>query len=389
MKILALGGSGGMGRFAVHSLIKHPAVEAILVGDLNESAAKKFASDLSEKTSGIGIDVTDKEALVKAMNDVDVVINTTGPFFKLAELILKAAIETKTHYLDICDDWEPTEKMFLLNDEAKAAGVTAIIGLGASPGITNMLGLIAMKELDQVSKVYTGWDMSSAQPEEESSQTGVNAAMIHGIEQIVGKVKVFSSGVFKMVRPLKEVVVDYPQLGIFKANIFGHPEAVSFPHHYPEIKESFNLMHSNDDSLISVLKLIRFFIEIRLLSKNMAARILTWLEGKQTSDLEKAGVEMLPSVYGYAEGIKNDKTISVAATFYTEASVDELSMGEATAYPLACGVKMILDGLIKDTGVHAPESGIIDPEHFFSYLSKEIDDEVEPIVPLITRKNIS
>ena len=94
-------------------------------------------------------------------------------------------------------------------------------------------------------------------------------------------------------------------------------------------------------------------------------------------------------VYGYAEGIKNDKKISVAATFYTEASVDELSMGEATAYPLACGVKMILDGLIKDTGVHAPESGIIDPEHFFSYLSKEIDDEVEPIVPLITKKNIS
>tara|TARA_A100001234_G_scaffold107346_1_gene94269 strand:+ start:947 stop:1678 length:732 start_codon:yes stop_codon:yes gene_type:complete len=229
MKILALGGSGGMGRFAVHSLIKHPQVESILVADLNESAAKKFASTLSEKTSGIGIDVTDKEALERAMNGVDVVINTTGPFFKLAVPILEAAIETKTHYLDICDDWEPTEKMFLLNDKAKAAGITAIIGLGASPGITNMLGLIAMKELDQVSKVYTGWDMSSAQPEEESSQTGVNAAMVHGIEQIIGKVKVFSSGAYKMVRPLKEVTVDYPQLGTYKANIFGHPEAISFP----------------------------------------------------------------------------------------------------------------------------------------------------------------
>ena len=44
MKILALGGSGGMGRFAVHSLIKHPQVKSILVADLNESAAKKFAS---------------------------------------------------------------------------------------------------------------------------------------------------------------------------------------------------------------------------------------------------------------------------------------------------------------------------------------------------------
>jgi len=388
MKILALGGSGGMGRFAVHSLIKHPQVESILVADLNESAAKKFASTLSEKTSGIGIDVTDKKALERAMNDVDVVINTTGPFFKLAVPILKAAIETKTHYLDICDDWEPTEKMFLLNDEAKAAGITAIIGLGASPGITNMLGLIAMKELDQVSKVYTGWDMSSAQPEEESSQTGVNAAMVHGIEQIIGKVKVFSSGAYKMVRPLEKVTVDYPQLGAYEANIFGHPEAISFPHHYPEIKESLNLMHSNDDSLVSVLKLIRFFIEIKLLSKNMAAKILTWLEGTQSPDTEKAGVEMLPSVYGYAEGIRDGQKMSVATTFHTEENIDDLSMGEGTSYPLACGVKMLADGVINQTGVHAPESGIINPDLFFDYLSKELPGDTS-IKPEISKAAIS
>ena len=377
-----------MGRFAVHSLIKHPQVESILVADLNESAAKKFASTLSEKTSGIGIDVTDKKALERAMNDVDVVINTTGPFFKLAVPILKAAIETKTHYLDICDDWEPTEKMFLLNDEAKAAGITAIIGLGASPGITNMLGLIAMKELDQVSKVYTGWDMSSAQPEEESSQTGVNAAMVHGIEQIIGKVKIFSSGAYKMVRPLEKVTVDYPQLGAYEANIFGHPEAISFPHHYPEIKESLNLMHSNDDSLVSVLKLIRFFIEIKLLSKNMAAKILTWLEGTQSPDTEKAGVEMLPSVYGYAEGIKDGQKMSVASTFQTEENIDDLSMGEGTSYPLACGVKMLADGVINQTGVHAPESGIINPDLFFDYLSKELSGNIS-IKPEISKAAIS
>ncbi len=388
MKILALGGSGGMGRFAVHSLIKHPQVESILVADLNESAAKKFSSTLSKKTSGIGIDVTDKEALKRAMNGVDVVINTTGPFFKLAVPILEAAIETKTHYLDICDDWEPTEKMFLLNDKAKAAEITAIIGLGASPGITNMLGLIAMNELDQVSKVYTGWDMSSAQPEEESSQTGVNAAMVHGIEQIIGKVKVFSSGAYKMVRPLEKVTVQYPQLGTYKANIFGHPEAISFPHHYPEIKESLNLMHSNDDSLVSVLKLIRFFIEIKLLSKNMAAKILTWLEGTQSPDAEKAGVEMLPSVYGYAEGIKDGQKMSVATTFHTEENIDDLSMGEGTSYPLACGVKMLADGVINQTGVHAPESGIISPDLFFAYLSKELPGDIS-IKPEISKAVIS
>ncbi len=52
-----------------------------------------------------------------------------------------------------------------------------------------MLALKAMTELDEVSNVYTGWDISSAKPEEESSQTGVNAAMVHGIEQMIGKLK--------------------------------------------------------------------------------------------------------------------------------------------------------------------------------------------------------
>ena len=31
----------------------------------------------------------------------------------------------------------------------------------------------------------------------------------------------------------------------------------------------------------------------------------------------------------------------------------DLSMGEAT-FPLACGVKMLIDGLIDSSGVHAP-----------------------------------
>ena len=43
----------------------------------------------------------------------------------------------------------------------------------------------------KLKRVYTGWDISSAEPEEESSQSDVNAAMVHGIEQMVGMVKVF------------------------------------------------------------------------------------------------------------------------------------------------------------------------------------------------------
>ena len=381
MKILALGGSGGMGRFAVHSLINHKAVKKIYIADLNGSSAKEFASNFDDRVEGLELDITKNEALINEMSKVDIVVNTTGPFFKFGLPILKAAIDTNTHYFDICDDWEPTEKMLLLNNDERSSEITGITGLGASPGLTNILAYLAILELDEVSKVYTGWDISGAKPEDKSSQKGVNAAMVHGIQQVIGYVKVFNNGKYEMVRPLKEIMVNYPEIGEKKANIFGHPEAVSFPYHYPNIKESLNLMHGGEKGIVGILKFIRLLIEIKLISKNMAARIFTWLENSSSSETKKTDLINLPGIYGYVEGKKGNKSLSVGVTF--DDSIQNISMGEATSLPLACGVKMFLDGVITQRGIHAPESGIIDPKIFIDYFAKEISDRVK-LKPLIT-----
>ena len=381
MKILALGGSGGMGRFAVHSLINHKAVKKIYIADLNGSSAKEFASNFDDRVEGLELDITKNEALINEMSKVDIVVNTTGPFFKFGLPILKAAIDTNTHYFDICDDWEPTEKMLLLNNDERSSEITGIIGLGASPGLTNILAYLAILELDEVSKVYTGWNISGAKPEDKSSQKGVNAAMVHGIQQVTGYVKVFNNGKYEMVRPLKEVMVNYPEIGEKKANIFGHPEAVSFPYHYPNIKVSLNLMHGGEKGIVGILKFIRLLIEIKLISKNMAARIFTWLENSSSSETKKTDLINLPGIYGYVEGKKGNKSLSVGVTF--DDSIQNISMGEATSLPLACGVKMFLDGVITQRGIHAPESGIIDPKIFIDYFAKEISDRVK-LKPLIT-----
>ena len=381
MKILALGGSGGMGRFAVRSLINHKVIKKIYIADLNGSSAKEFASNFDDRVEGLELDITNNEALINEMSKVDIVVNTTGPFFKFGLPILKAAIDTNTHYFDICDDWEPTEKMLLLNNDERSSEITGIIGLGASPGLTNILAYLAILELDEVSKVYTGWDISGAKPEDKSSQKGVNAAMVHGIQQVIGYVKVFNNGKYEMVRPLKEVMVNYPEIGEKKANIFGHPEAVSFPYHYPNIKVSLNLMHGGEKGIVGILKFIRLLIEIKLISKNMAARIFTWLDNSSSSETKKNDLINLPGIYGSAEGKKGNTNFSVGVTF--DDSIQNLSMGEATSLPLACGVKMFLDGVITQRGIHAPESGIIDPKIFIDYLAKEINNVVK-FKPLIT-----
>ena len=84
-----------------------------------------------------------------------------------------------------------------------------------------------------------------------------------------------------------------------------------------------------------------------------------------------------------------NKNFSVGVTF--EESIQNLSMGKATSLPLACEVKMFLDGVISQRGIHAPESGIIDPKIFLDYFAKEIGDGIElsPLISINEENNFS
>ena len=81
MKVLCLGGSGGMGRYAVRVISKFPELETITIADLNEEAAKEFANSFDANIKGIGLDVTDNKKMAKALQEHDLVLNTIGPFF--------------------------------------------------------------------------------------------------------------------------------------------------------------------------------------------------------------------------------------------------------------------------------------------------------------------
>jgi saccharopine dehydrogenase-like NADP-dependent oxidoreductase len=119
MKVLAIGGSGGMGRYAVAAMQDFDTVERIVVADLNVESAGRFVAQLNDKVSAIGLDVSDTIAMREAMADADLVVNTAGPFYRFGVPILQAAIDENCHYIDICDDWAPTLEMLKLDASAK------------------------------------------------------------------------------------------------------------------------------------------------------------------------------------------------------------------------------------------------------------------------------
>ena len=72
MKVLALGGSGGMGRYAVQYLHNIKQIEKIYVADVSSLSAKKFASHFDNRVEGLKLDIRDFETLKSEMSKVDI-----------------------------------------------------------------------------------------------------------------------------------------------------------------------------------------------------------------------------------------------------------------------------------------------------------------------------
>ena len=160
-KILALGGAGDMGRMAVAVLLDSPSVSKITVADINYELANTFVELVaSDKLIAEQIDINETDKLLDLISSHDVVINTVGPFYKFEKPIVKAIIEAKRPFLDICDDWKPTLDVLELDEQAKNAGITAIIGIGASPGISNLMAVLASSKLDKIDELITAWGES-------------------------------------------------------------------------------------------------------------------------------------------------------------------------------------------------------------------------------------
>jgi saccharopine dehydrogenase-like NADP-dependent oxidoreductase len=155
-------------------------------------------------------------------------------------------------------------------------------------------------------------------------------------------------------------------------NIFGHPEAVTFPHYFSELKDCINLAHGGSlDSII--IKVLTGLVNIGFLSKAKASNLFAWLESQESQHKKPDANNHLPSMYGFAHGSKNGVPASVGVCIMNDdRSSADIGMGEITGIPLACGIKMLAEGKINEAGVLAPEAGHIDPHDFISDVLDEI-----------------
>lgn len=370
MKVIVLG-AGGMGRYAARTAVEFPFVEELVVADLDESAAKRFAEELGDKASASRVDVTDPADLARVLDGATAVLNTVGPFFRLGPPVLEAAIAAGCHYLDINDDWESTEAMFAMSEDARRGGITAVVGMGASPGMSNLLAVTAIEELDEVHAVYPGFDLDAAMPESRGDRP--SAASVHGVHQLTGKIRVFDGGRMVEESPMRRIDLDYPGLGMRAGYTMGHPEAITLHRYYPTLERSLIVMTIDRTSLWG-MRAIGTLVDWGVISVETAAGWVETLEGvgkpvktpaDYVEELTREDSIKLPPVFAMATGTKNGKPASAAAAIL---SAPATGMGGATGVPLAVGLAALRpDGELR-RGVFAPE-GIVDRREFFDLLA--------------------
>jgi saccharopine dehydrogenase-like NADP-dependent oxidoreductase len=360
-----------MGRYAVRTALRFDFVDEIVVADLEAAAARDFAASCGAKCRSQAIDVRDERALIELLSGAAVVLNTVGPFFRLGPPVLRAAIAAGCHYIDVNDDWESTLAMLAMDGQVRAAGLTALIGMGASPGICNLLAVRAQRELDRVEEIYTGWDLDAAMPETIGSQPC--AATLHAVHQLTGTIRVYEGGRFADVRPIRRRDLDYPGLGVRSGWTIGHPEAITFPRSYPGLRTSLNVMSATPATLFA-LRLITGLVDLGWITDQRAARWIERLEvrGGPVKTPEDYVREMirgkrrrLPPLFALARGQRSGRPAAVAAAVLSAPAV---GMGGATGVPLALGLSLVRPDRAASRGLFAPEQ-IIDPDAFFAALA--------------------
>lgn len=374
-RVLVTGGAGEMAKYACRALAASDEVALVVVSDRDAARAETVVAELGPKARGLALDISDGRALRAALADVDIVLNCAGPFYLFGREVLSAAIESGTHYLDICDDWEPTLEMLELDDAAREAGVTAVIGMGSSPGTSNLLAMLCMEGLDQVDKVYTAWSIGGVQPIPSELRDKPNAARDHWIHNCTEPIKVRRGGELVDTYALNEITLTYPGWGTGPVWVCGHPEPLTLPNVRPEIQESYNVMVARR-GLMEALQQIQGRVkagELDVPAAGIALTDMPNIRGRVAGERAPFGY-----LFALAEGVKDGVATRVGAS---PVVLPRANMGEFTGYPLAVATVMLCRGQVTETGVHGPE-GAIDPRTYFDVLAEFVEDRPEGVDPV-------
>ncbi|GAB3199080.1 hypothetical protein GCM10027062_14710 [Nocardioides hungaricus] len=230
MSRIAIVGLGQMGSAALAILLEQLPDATFVALDRAPEALRAAEALDPQRVRGRLADVTAGEV---DLDDVDLVINLSGPFFAGADTVARAALATGAAYIDIGDDLEATETILKLDAEAQAAGVPLITGAGWSPGVSNWLGARLIDENPSTDGIQVVWVTHESDP-------GGLAPLRHMLHMAVTPCPVWVDHAWTQSPgfvPETAATYEFPEpLGLTEAYDTAHPEPMTLSRHFPQLR---------------------------------------------------------------------------------------------------------------------------------------------------------
>ena len=233
-RIVVIGGAGAMGRIVVRDLVETalPDID-VVVADYDGTAAKKLARSYGRrKVDGLKVDVRDVTGTARALKGAFGVIAAVQHQLNLP--VMEAAARAGCHYTDLGGLFHFTRKQIKLDDKFKKKGLMAVLGMGAAPGIVNVLARSAADTMEQVHEIHIlvgGIDRTADVPR---TPLGTSYSLLTILDEATLPAAVFTEGRFAFAPAMSGgVEVDFPDpVGVRRPAYTIHSEVATLPLSY-------------------------------------------------------------------------------------------------------------------------------------------------------------
>jgi lysine 6-dehydrogenase len=146
MRVAVLGAAGTIARAIVRDLAESAEVDEIVLLDRDGPRARAVAEAQAPARSVVAeVDARD-DRLADEIAGCGVLVNAAS--YRINLEAMEAALAAGCHYVDLGGLYWMTARQLELDDRFVAAGLLAVLGMGASPGKTNVMARRAVRELD-------------------------------------------------------------------------------------------------------------------------------------------------------------------------------------------------------------------------------------------------
>lgn len=366
---IILGADGMQGRIVARDLLENG--YSVFAADLYRLQIDPLIKKNKKQAFFTFVDLRDVDMTVNVIqkSGASVIVNCAEGDWNLN--VYKAALQTKTHCIDLGSHVEATKEQLKMHPLFKGAQLTAVTGCGSVPGIGNVMLRYAAKKFDTVHTIEAGfaWDSNVRKFVVPFSIQSIIEEFTYPAISIENRKWVSNP-------PLAINTVRYHKsIGLQKSFLVDHAEPVTFYHYYRN-KGARN---------------VRFFAGF---PNHSAEKILALIElGFHRTDpvrVERNSVNSLDFLTqllknlefpeGYREkenlwveltGQKNEKQkkILMECIVPTLKGWEDAGCNIDTGIPASIIARMIKEGTIRRRGSFSPE-GIVPEEPFFKELRK-------------------